>query len=296
MLNPGAVRAAYAASKELKFRRENSDRDIQLAFKQLKGRKGKKARIQRALLIAIPTFQFYTVDVPTFIGAFNMASAEGMGDAKAAEFADSVMRKTQGAGSAKDLSAVLATRGTSRAVTMFMTFFNTLYNIQRRLGREAEWSLDFTYKLVAGSLVVYVLPSILEGLMRLEGPDPDDDEDSYLKWLAWKSAIFAGSTIPVVRDFVSGIGTAYGYDPTPLSGAGESVVKAWQDVQKILDDEKDLSLAVLRTLITMLGYTTGRVPSNQINRAVRAWEKIQEEGAEDFNYWQFFVGPDKREK
>ena len=296
MFVPGATNQAVAKSKELKFRRENSDRDIKHALKGLKGIKGKKAQAQRLLLMSIPAVQFYTVDVPTWIAAYNMALEE-MGSEKAAEFADATMRKTQGAGSAKDLSAVLATRGTSRAVTMFMTFFNTLYNIQRRLGREAEWSLDFTYKLVMGSMVMYVLPSMLEGVFRLEGPDPDDDEDTYAKWLAIKSAMFAGSSIPIARDFVSGIGSIYGYDPTPLSGAGESVVRVWNEASKLVEDEDaELTPAMAKVMIALMGYATGVVPSNQMNRAIRAWEKLQEEDADDFNYWQFFVGPDKRGK
>jgi hypothetical protein len=294
--SPGAVKAAFKNSKELQFRRNNSDRDIRTALRGLQGTKGRKAEIQRFLLVAIPTMQFYTVDLPTYIGAFNMASESGMGDKKASNFADSIMRKTQGGGAAKDLSAMMAVKGTSRAVTMFMSFFNSLYGIQRRLGREAEWSLDFTYKLAMGSLVLYVMPNVLEGLFRLEGPDPDDDEDTYLKWLALKSLLFAGNTIPIARDVVSGIGSEYGYTLTPIASAGESVIKAWNDVKKILDGDKELSLDTLRSLITLLGYTTGRVPSTQMNRAVKAWQKMQEEGSEDFNLWQFLVGPDKRGK
>ena len=105
--------------------------------------------------------------------------------------------------------------------------------------------------------------------------------------------LFAGSTVPLARDFVSGFGSWYGYDPTPLSGAGESAVRAWNDAYAIAEGDKDMSLGVAKTVISLTGYATGVIPSNQINRAIRAWEKLEEKDR-NFNYWQFLVGPDKR--
>lgn len=297
VFNPGANKQAFEKSKELQFRITNADRDIKMAMKGLAGAKGKKAQIQRMLLISIPAVQLYTVDLPSWTAAYNMALKGNMNEGDAVNFADSLIRKSQGAGSAKDLSAVLATRGASRAMTMFMTFFNTLYNIQSRVARESEFTANYMNKLVTGSLILYVMPSVIEAMFRLEGPDPDDDEywTEYLKFLAAKVALFAGSTIPGLRDLASAAGSKFGYSGSPVTGLFENAAKMTNSAADLFDEDKEIKPAVVKTAINLIGYGTGVVPSNQINRAVRWYEKWAIED-EDTIIWEFFVGPDKREK
>lgn len=298
---PGSNAQAVAASKELKFRRDMSDRDIQHALKKMAGMKGKKAQTQRFLLMAIPAMQYYTVDLPTWKAAYELAMNDGLSQEQAVALADSTMRKSQGSGSVKDLSAMMAQRGSSRAVTMFMTFFNTLYAIQRRRGRrwkgltKGELSLTALHRLATGALILYILPSIVEGIFRLEGPDEEDDPAAYVEWLALKSLMFAGSTVPIARDFVSGIGYGFGYNPTPLAGAGESVVRMWNEAYKIMEDDGEIGANTLKIVVTMMGFATGVVPANQLKRAIDSWAEL-ETSPRDFNYWQFAVGLDRRDK
>lgn len=293
MLMPGRNAEAVKMSTELRDRRENADREIRHALGKIRGIKGKKAAWQRLLLVAIPIFQYFAVDLPTWHAAYAVAMNANYNSEDAARFADRTINKTQGGGSPKDLSAIQTLRGTPRALTMFMTFFSTLYAIQRRLAREREWSGDYAYKLFVGSFTVYVLPSIIEGIFRLESPDPEDDPEEYAKWLAIKSLMFAGATVPVARDIVSGVGSHFGYSPTPLAGAGDAVVSAVDEAYDIATGEDDVGPATLRTASSLMGWTLGVFPSTQFNRVVRTWEKLDETG--DVSWWEWVVGPDKSE-
>ena len=299
--SPSTVKAAFETSKELRFRKENSDREVRNSLKGLEGAKGKKAATQRFLLQWIPAMQFYAVDIPTYIAAYNVGVKGGLDPEATRAFADRAMGKSQGGGSPKDMAVLLATRGASGALTMFMTFFSTLFGIQRRLGREKAWTPDFAYKLVAGFITVYVVPQMIEALFRLEGPDPDDDDDefSYAKFIAQKVAMFAAGSVPVGRSLASGIGSPWGFSPTPLIRAGDDAIKTINIGAKMLQGDEDVdgvefTSAMVRTVISALGFATGRIPSTQINRAVKSWELLEEEGPDDFNHWQFVVGPDKK--
>lgn len=289
MLTPGGAAQAMEKSKELQFRLQNSDRDIKHITGKLQGVKGRKAQVQRMMLIGIPFVQLYTVDLPTWIAAYNMGLKSNMSEEDAVNFADATVRKAQGAGSAKDLSAIMAMRGTSRAFTMFMTFFNTLYNIQRRAGREADISFNTANKMVMGGIFLYVLPSMVEALFRMQGPD-EDDEEGYAEWLAVKSAFFAASTIPLVRDIIGSFEGGRRYTGSPLEGFGRSAQHVINSLEKIMGDEdKELSATDIKAIITLLGFSTGVVPSSFINRIVAAQEKV--DAGDDWNIWEFFVGP-----
>jgi len=291
MMNHGAVKQAIARSKELQFRVENSDRDIKHVFRGIKGFSGIKAQVQRMMLIAIPYVQLYTVDLPTFIAAYNMGIKANLSEGDAVYFADSTVRKSQGSGSAKDLSAIMAQRGTARALTMFMTFFNTLYNIQRRLGREADLSFKTANKVIAGSLFLFVLPTMMESLFRMQGPS-EDDEQGYLEWLAVKSAFFALTSIPLVRDISSSVESGFGYNASPIEGFGKSASHVISAASKIVDQDKELSASDAKAAVSLLGFSTGMVPSTFINRGIGTWEKI--DSGEEWNVWEFFVGPKKK--
>jgi hypothetical protein len=284
MLNPGAISAAWNMSKELRFRLDNADREIRNVSAKLKGMKGRKAQVQRAMLIGIPALQLVAVDMPTFIAAYNMALKANMSEEQAVAFADGLVRKTQGSGSVKDLSPLLATRGAARGLTMFMTFFNTLYAIQRRMTSEAKLDVNTLNKAVFGALFLWALPSLVEGLFRMQTPD-EDDEESLAEWLFYKTLMMPLSTIPIVRDVASSFERGQRYAASPIEGYVAQAIKAVDDM---LDEDEEMDAAALRAAITGLGLT-GYVPSSFINRIIRTMENIDD--GEDWSVWEFFVGP-----
>lgn len=287
MLNPGAVKSAWAKSKELRFRLDNADRDIRHVNTKLQGVKGAKAQIQRAMLIGIPALQLVAVDTPTWIAAYNMALKGNMSEEQAIDFADALVRKSQGSGSVKDLSPLLATRGTARGLTMFMTFFNTLYGIQQRFAREAKMDVNTLNKAVFGSLFLFVLPSLVEGIFRMDTPN-EDDEKSVIEWLALRSLLMALSSVPVVRDVVSAAESGFGYKASPIeSPVGQGLAAA----QDILNEDRDIDEKTLTAALSALGLTTGVVPSAFLNRIIKTLNKIDD--GEDWLVWEFFVGPKK---
>ena len=293
MMNDGeAKKYAMRNSKELRFRLENSDRDIKHATSQISGSTGKKQQIQRMLLIGIPFVQLYTVDLPTWVAAHQMGLDKNMSAEEAIDFADSRMRMTQGAGSAKDQSAMLAQKGTTRAFTMFMTFFNTMYNIQARLAREAAWTPEFANKVVMGGILMYVLPSIVEALFRMQKPDEDEDE-SWAEFLALKSAYFAFSAVPLVRDMAAAIPKGRRFSISPVTGLFENTARTLSTVSDLVFnyDEAEITESELKSIVNMLGFGTGVIPSTYINRLIGAYNKMQDD--DEINPWEFFIGPVK---
>ena len=288
MVNSGeAKQHAMRNSKELRFRLENADRDIKHVMGQVSGLKGKKAALQRMMLVGIPFVQLHTVDIPTWIAAYQMAS-KTMNDPEAFAFADSRVRMSQGSGSAKDQAAFMAQRGSSRAYSMFMTFFNTMYSIQGKLAREAAWTPEFANKLVTGGIIMYVLPSIIEATFRMQWPE---DEEDWPAFLAMKTAYFAMSSIPLVRDVVAATEKGRRFSGSPISGLGETTAKTIQTVAELVIDWDDTEVteADVKGAVNMIGFATGVIPSTYINRIIGAANKYVEEG--EINIWEFFIGP-----
>ncbi len=290
MLKPGAVKQAFDISKELQFRLQNSDRDIRHVLAKTQGMKGRKAQIQRMMLIGIPFIQLYTVDIPTFISAYNMGLEANLSEGDAVNYADSVVRKAQGSGSPKDQSALLAQPGVTRAFTMFMTFFNTLYNIEGRIAREAQFDIKTANKLVVGGIILFVLPTLIESLFRMEGP-PENDKKGWPLWLAIQSLFFALSSVPLLRDVNWAIQTG-SFAASPIEGLGKSAAQLVNTADKILDPSKELSAYDLKSAISLLGFTTGVVPANFINRIIGTANKI--DSGDKWNIWEFFVGPKRK--
>mgnify|MGYP003642311150 CR=1 FL=1 len=288
-MTPSSIEKAKELSKELPFRIDNMDRDLKHALKKMSGMSGRKAEMQRWLLIGIPYIQLYVVDIPTFIGAYDMAINEGMSSDEAANFADSTMRKTQGSGAAKDQSVMMATRGSTRAVTMFMTFFNALYNIQSRLGREAEFTPKYMHKLITGAIIIYVLPSFFESLFKLQGPD-EEDEQAYAEWLALKSLSMALTTLPIIRDVATSIISGFQFSATPISRFGQGIGQVFKSIATVFDEDEELGASDLKAISNVMGIS-GVWPSVFVNRIISAGEKGVEEG--EVSFWEYAVGPKK---
>ena len=76
------------------------------------------------------------------------------------------------------------------------------------------------------------LPTIIENIYKDKWPDEDEDEDGkisgwdYAKWTAEKTAFFALSSIPLLRDIAGGAFTGFGYSLSPMDSLGDSTVKA----------------------------------------------------------------------
>lgn len=199
-------------------------------------------------------------------GAYNQGiNQKGYSHAEAVEWADSVVRQSQGAGSPKDLAAIQSSWGeTGKAFTMFYSFFSALYNATaRRIGisvKRGEY-----LKLFHHFMLLYFVQSALEYTLRHGIPDDDDDDKNSEWWLGLAAAPFkfALGTVPVVRDAVD---QTFGYQASPAFGSlgavGKAATTLFGDLPAAIAGFDDFTENDLRTVIDGLGAGFG-LPTRQ---------------------------------
>lgn len=294
-------------SDEMRHRMDSLDRDIRSAIERLdpsvlKRSVAKVNEVKRFMFHGIG-YMDRAVTVPTWLGAYNKAIAEGMSEADAAYAADKAIRVSQGSGSPKDLAAVV--RGTGQwgklltAFTMFYSFFSAQYQRQRTLARDVIGSdsrrpRNFP-KLLARAWWLVVVPAILPDLIKMAtsgNGGPDDDE----WWAAWAAKKFLSNSlgpIPGLRDLIEPAWDAaagnksFGYSLSPLQRIGETFVNVAKDGGRLArgDDTKHAT----KNALEAAGYATGLVPG-QIASAVQFLVDVGDGDADPEGFSQWFEG------
>lgn len=208
------------------------------------------------------------VVVPTWIAAYNKALAEGAEEQQAIYAADKAVRQSQGAGGAKDLSAVQQGQGrwgeALKLSTMFYSYFSALYQRQRTFGRDAlergGKPRDFP-KLLARAWWLIIVPPLLSQIIAGKGPEEEED------WGLWsfKQMLFNMlAPIPFVRDLAQPAwdkaagDRSFGYQLSPVQRAGETLVNVSGDAGRIVRGEE--TKRATRNALEATGYVTGLVP------------------------------------
>lgn len=156
------------------------------------------------------------VDLAVTVPVWNAAFAEGMAihgndQARAVDYADSVVRTTQGSGRDVDLAKIQSGHGgygqLKRVFTMFYSYFSGQLGLLVQTGAVAKQEAKtnpsaavakFTAKFVA----IVVIPTVLTEVL-MNGPGGSDDEDNQVKRWAKVFGRYGASLFPVVRDFYS---------------------------------------------------------------------------------------------
>ena len=251
------MRFVLENSQEVAARTETLDRDIRDAIQREQSKLG--------YLSDIKAFGFYFigmmdrfVSTAGWIGAYNKGLSEGLGDGDAIAFADKSIRQSQGAGAAKDLAAIQRGKGAAgeagKLLTMFYSYMSAFYQRQRTLARDYGTAFrtgnvkDFP-GLLARTMLLYFFPALASEL--LAGRAPEDDEDWTL-WALEKIGLSALGPIPVVRDVAGGLASGFGYNFTPASGVGKSVVNAAKDIKRLVEGEE--TKRATRDILETAGY------------------------------------------
>ena len=256
-------------SGEIRNRSNNLDRDIRDGLRKLKG-DSYLDKVKRWAFVGIAVVD-KGVAMPTWLGAYNKALSEGMADADAVYAADKAVRLSQGAGAAKDLSAIQRGNELMKLFTMFYSYFNVMYARQRDIGRSAKGAKttgDFG-KVLARSFWLMVLPSVLGELIVGRGPEDDEDE---AKWVARKVALYPMMSLPFVRNVGSAVDSGYGFQVTPAARGGDEFVKLLTGLSKLATDEDVDMQQLVKTGINTAGYFYG-LPAGQFNNtAMYLWD------------------------
>lgn len=185
-------------SGEMRHRANTIDRDMKDVLLKTRGEHGIMVAVQRSAFF-LTAMADRTVSIPTWLGGYNQALAEGMSEEDAIRSGDRAVRLSQGSGGAKDLAAVQRNSELMKLLTMYYTPFSVLYARLRDMGHATKGMRDLPHA-AARALVLVILPAVLGEL--LAGRGPDDDEDKVM-WAARKALLYPFATMPVIRDLVN---------------------------------------------------------------------------------------------
>jgi hypothetical protein len=202
------TRFAMSQSAYLRGRFDHYDRDLQDAASRLTV--NGKIMPDTAYFLGLMGLVDRAVTVPVWNAAF----AEGMkthnnDQARAVDYADSIVRTTQGSGREVDLAKIQSGHGgygqLKRVFTMFYSYFSGQLGLLVQTGAVAKQEAKTdpaaaVAKFTAKFMAIVVIPTVLSDIL-MNGPDGDDDDQAK----RWAKAFgkYGASFFPVVRDFYS---------------------------------------------------------------------------------------------
>ncbi len=218
------------------------------------------AQVRDGVLFGLTTKMQLVADVPTWIGQYEKALAQGASESTAIALADQAVLDAQGGGQIKDLAEV---QRRHPFLTQFYSYFSTTLN----LVAESTATTDFQNpRAVAGWLtdmaLLLVIPAIAPMLVlsMLRG----DDDDDLAKQIAQAQAGYLMGLLVGARE-LSGMVAGYPYNGPPVSRIVTDTGKAATQVSQGELDEPAV-LAIVRLLGTAFG-----IPTTQAIRSYRGW-------------------------
>lgn len=296
------IRAMWELTKQkspmMASRVEAFDRDIRDFSKRINAGpvSGWVERARNFAFTPMGYVQLCSVDMPTWWGAYEKGLHEHQGDeAKAAAYADSIVRLTQASGATKDLARVQRGSDVHRMLTMFYSYFNTLYNLgalHLRALRE-DHTPSGIFRAANAALLLWFLPSVMSEL--LAGRAPDDGEDDLEGCLKWAGKIwiqYPFQSVVGVRDIASYTFSEFDYELSPAQSAPASLVKFFRKLDKALEEE-DPSLLV-KPGAEALGYALKLPMKQPIITVENMWDYCTNPGSEFYLRDLAFTKPKSR--
>jgi hypothetical protein len=292
---PERIRFIMEKSPFMANRLEEMDREFKFSTGGLRLIEGRLKRFKDTSLKGIGIVQL-TVDMPIWMGAYEAELAKSGDDALAVAVADSTVRLTTGSGSDQDLASIQRGAEWKKLITMFYTPFSAHYNLLARRGGQAKkagWK-DVP-GLAAYAFILWVVAPALGKLVTGQGPDEDEEWDSWLLNIALREPF---SVLPMGRDVASAVGTGFGYEPTPAVAVVKNSLKFGEAVYKgITDDDWEgigKKSAVFGGMAAGMFGAGGIVTSQAITTIGNVWDYMAED-TPDFELRDlFFKKPKSR--
>ncbi|MCA9333470.1 hypothetical protein KC963_00300, partial [Candidatus Saccharibacteria bacterium] len=253
-------------SGEMRHRTNTIERDARDALLRMRGQVGIAAQVRRTAFY-LTAMADRMVTMPTWLGAYRQALAEGMAEDAAVRAGDRAVRLSQGSGGSKDLAAVQRNNELMKLITMYYSPFNVLYARLRDVGHQgATRGIGYLPKATARLLALVVVPAVIGELLANRGPDDEEDE---VWWAIRKTLLYPLASVPIIRDlsgyFEAGIIKASGegemkYPPnfklSPVVTAIEKVLRIPGKIVDAMEGEKEPS-TVSWDVFEAAGYITG---------------------------------------
>lgn len=280
-------------SKVMNHRVNTMDREIKNAMSKIEGKRGVLAAAQEMSMKHIALIQTYMVDLPTWHAAYIKSMTEHGDEARAYKYADWTVESVQGSGITKDMAQIMRGQSeTGRMFTMFMTFFSSLWNLERDLVKGAKSGRYSVTSTGAKMMFFFTLPVLFEMIMRGEFGDEDDEPEDVAQKTLLKVALFPVQSVPFVRDIANGVTGDFGYNMTPLASVLEQGTQAIPGLVKGILTDEEVTYSQVKGSVKFAGAAAG-IPG--IGQAFATGEHIYDviEEGEELTLHQLLFGPKK---
>lgn len=268
-LSPNAIKNwkfAFQNSQELEPLVTQLDRDIKMINDAyaMEGTLNIPARVASWAFKHIGWLQA-AVNVATWHGAYEQDLARNGGDhEKAVMHADAVVRQTQSAGAVKDLSPIQRGSEINRAVSMFYSWFNVLYNRFESIARETR-SIRDVPKAAARVAILVMMSSMIEEASRrayeavVDNYEDDEEEPGFILSVLLKSADTAIGAIPLGRAFFSAQAATGGMTPdlVPVAGVVDDYWRTLRAAYDIVAEGEAPSRSEIKTAVRTVSIIGG---------------------------------------
>jgi hypothetical protein len=214
------------------------------------------------------------VDYPTWLGAYEKATAEGNDEARAVSLADQAVIDAQGGGQTKDLAGIERGGPIQKVFTTFYSYMNTTLNLGVAQTMGADTPVKKA-KLAADYLLLFTVPAVFGALLKsalTPGDSGDWDEwDKVMRRLLAEQLSFLFGTVVIAREFSEIAKTLAGVETFGYSGPGglRAIPDSLKLVQQAAQGEFDDSFR--KAAFNAVGSWFG-LPSAQVNRT---WTGVQ---------------------
>jgi hypothetical protein len=266
-----------AASPMMRERKNTFERDVMNALGEVDT--GPVSGVQAALrYYALPASfwlmqqtQFYAVDMPTWVAAYQKEIAATGDEAKARTYADLMVKRAQGSGLMADRG--MLERGTTKATArqqqlpMMLTALGSYMFAKFNVAYERTGATNFRNPIeamawAADMALLFTFEATVYA--AINGFSNDDEDEGWAEWLAEETGMGIAGTIPAVREVASALegfngGGALGAITTSTARAAGAATDAI--------GPGDFNRADIKALIDAAGIWL-HLPSSQTNKII----------------------------
>ena len=285
---------AVENSKVMEHRAQTMDREIKNAMKRIEGKRGLMAAVQEASMKHIALIQTYLVDLPTWHASYIKGMKEWGDETRAFQYADWVVENVQGSGATKDLARIMRGQSeTGRMFTMFMTFFSSLWNMERDLVKGGRSGAYSTTNLAAKAMFLFTIPVLFEMMMRGEFDKEDETEEEKLQRMLTAVAMYPVQSVPFVRDIANAVTGDFGYNISPMQSIIEQGTRTIPQLVEAGFTDEEITKGQAKGASKFIGATLGVPGTAQAWATGEHLYDVVAEG-EELTMHQLLFGPERK--
>jgi hypothetical protein len=256
---------AITMSEYMRNRSQSFERELQDEIKKLTVDKSYIPLPDTGTFLVFMTTVDKGVSVPVWHAAFRDGLEKFDNDQqRAVDYADHIVRQTQGTGRAVDMAAIMSGHGgygqLKKTFTMFYSYFNSQLGLLVRSGSVNKHLAKRNPTLAAARftkdmMLIWAIPAILTLLAKEAATGDEEDEEKRMSKIIWALASYGLGMVPLLRDVAplyAGLMDKnipqYGFKLSPAQFFFEAPAKGIASVGDILageGDDKDMRNVIM---------------------------------------------------